>query len=70
MMVSFKLDGNRNQRCAFCKYWYDPINQHIKPQDAKYNLWKFDAAAKCQCLKCNLTKGAGMKCDKFESKIT
>lgn len=69
MFATFKLDENKNQRCAFCKYWYDPTNQYIKPQDAKHSLWKFETAAKCICLKNNLKMGAGMRCDKFENKI-
>lgn len=69
MMTAFKLNGNKNQRCAFCKYWYDPTNQYIKQQDAKNNLWKFETTAKCICLKNNLKMGAGMRCDKFENKI-
>lgn len=68
-MVSFKLNGNFNQRCAFCKYWYDPTNQYINPQDPNHNIWKFDTTAKCLCLKWNLKKGAGMRCDEFENKI-
>lgn len=69
MMTAFKLNGNKNQRCAFCKYWYDPTNQYIQPQDAKNNLWKFETTAKCKCLKYNLLKGSGMRCNKFENKI-
>ena len=69
MMAAFKLGVNKNLRRAFCKYWYDPTNQYIKPQDAKHNLWKFETNAKCLCLKCNLQKGAGMRCDKFENKL-
>ena len=45
MMAVFKLDGNKNQRCAFCKYWYDQTNQYIKPQDAKHGIWKFETTA-------------------------
>lgn len=69
MMTAFKLEGNKNQRCAFCKYWYDPINQYIRPQNPKNNLWKFETTARCLCLKCNLQKGAGMRCDKFDNKL-
>ena len=50
-------------------YWYDPTNQYIKLQDPKHNLWKFEQTAKCMCLKCNLEKGAGMRCNQFENKI-
>jgi len=66
MMAAFKLDGNKNQRCAFCKYWYDLTNQYIRPQDAKHGIWKFETTAKCLW---NLQKGAGMRCEKFENKL-
>lgn len=69
MMAAFKLDGNKNKCCAFCKYWYDPTNQYIQPQDPKHGFWKFETTAKCLCLQCNLQKGAGMRCDEFENKI-
>lgn len=69
MFASFKLDANKNKCCAFCKHWYDPTNQYIKPQDAKNGIWKFETTAKCLCLKWNLQKGAGMRCEKFENKL-
>ncbi len=69
MFTSFKLDANKNKRCAFCKYWYDPTNQYIKPQDPKHGIWKFEATARCMCLKYNLSKGSAMCCEKFENKL-
>lgn len=69
MFAAFKLEENKNKRCAFCRYWYDPTNQYIKPQDPKHGIWKFEMNAKCLCLKCNLQKRAGMRCDKFENKL-
>lgn len=69
MMTSFKLNGNKNARCAFCKYWYDPTNQYIKPSDTKHSIWKFEMNARCLCLKYNLQKGASMRCSYFENKI-
>ena len=41
-MLTFKLNENKNQCCAFCKYWYDIINQYVKPQDAKHGIGKFE----------------------------
>ena len=69
MFTSFKLDANKNKRCAFCKYWYDPTNQYIKPQDPKHGIWKFETTARCMCLKYNLSKGSAMCCEKFENKL-
>lgn len=69
-MISIKLNGNVMKRCAFCKYWYDPANQHIQPQDPRHSLWKYDLNAKCKCMKRNVDMGAGQRCDKFENKIT
>ena len=54
---------------CFCKYWYDPTNEHIIPSNLKQGYWKFDTAAKCVCLKNNLKMGAGMRCSKYECKI-
>ena len=69
MMCAYYLNGNKNKRCAFCKYWYDPTNQYIQPQNPKNGIWKFEQTAKCVCLKTNLKMGAGMQCSKFENKI-
>ena len=57
------------KKCAFCKYWYDPTNQYIRPQNPKNGIWKFETTARCVCLKTNLEMGAGMQCSKFENKI-
>ena len=35
MMCAYYLNGDKNKRCAFCKYWYDPTNQYIRPQNPK-----------------------------------
>ena len=69
MMCAYYLNGDKNKRCAFCKYWYDPTNQYIRPQNPKNGIWKFETTARCVCLKTNLEMGAGMQCSKFENKI-
>ena len=58
-----------NKYCAFCKYWYDPTNQHIQPSDSLHNIWKYETDAKCMCLKKNYPMGAGFNCSKYECKI-
>lgn len=69
MMATLKLNGNKVKRCAFCKYWYDPTNQHIKPQDPKHGYWKFDPQAHCICTKKSMNMAGGLYCDKFECKV-
>ena len=56
--------------CAFCKYWYDPINLHIEPITPNIGIWAYDMSAKCKCLKYNALKAATLKCSYFESKIS
>jgi len=45
MMCAYYLNGDKNKRCAFCKYWYDPTNQYIRPQNPKNGIWKFETTA-------------------------
>lgn len=69
MFTAIKLNANKVKRCAFCKYWYDPTNQHIQPQDPKNGYWKFDPHAHCMCTKKSINMAGGLYCDKFESKV-
>lgn len=68
LMVNIK---NR-KCCAFCKYWYDPANNHIQPVKPKSNLWKCDLDAKSICSaydsRFRETKG-GLYCRKYECKL-
>ena len=68
MLCSIKLDGNKIKRCAFCKHWYDPANQYIKPQDPRHGFWKFEDGVKCKCLQKNIDMCSGHHCEKFDSK--
>lgn len=69
MLAAIKLNGNKIKRCAFCKYWYDPTNEFIKPQYPKTGIWKFETTAHCVCLKRNHKTASGLSCDKFECKV-
>lgn len=55
--------------CAFCKYWYDPLNEAVKPKVASMNYWEINPKMQKQCL----IKGCQMKaiasCQKYECKI-
>ena len=55
------------KRCAFCKYWYDPCNTHIKPQFR--DIWYFDNTAKCKCLKKNIQMAAFSFCNEYVCKL-
>ena len=68
-MISLRLNGDKVRRCAFCKYWYDPTNQHIQPSYPNQGIWKFDEKAKAMCLKKNIEMHSTTQCSKFECKI-
>ena len=55
--------------CAFCKYWYDPINLYVEPMAPNIGLWAYDMSAKCKCLKYNAERKATLRCSYFESKV-
>ena len=58
------------KKCAFCKYWYDPTNAHIKPIAPGIGLWEYDTNAKCKCLKMtNTQRLAGLSCKQYECKF-
>lgn len=57
------------KRCAFCKYWYDPTNQHINPKSPKINLWEYENNARCKCLKRNNERRANELCPSYECKV-
>ena len=55
--------------CAFCKYWYDPTNEHIRPVAPATHFWEYETSAKCKCLKKNIeTKGMGT-CSQYVCKL-
>lgn len=57
--------------CAFCKNWYDPTNQYIKPKYPQLNQWYFDSRAKCKCLAKGQIRQAnsGSGCHDFQCKV-
>jgi hypothetical protein len=55
--------------CAFCKYWYDPTNQHIKPKNPMGGFWEFDMNAVCLCQKWSLKKRANASCKFYDPKV-
>ena len=69
MMMTMTLRGNSNKKCAFCKHWYDPTNQYIKPKTPSLGMWQYESSAKCMCLLKNIQMPASHQCPKFENKI-
>ena len=55
--------------CAFCKYWYDPVNAHIKPRQPQGGFWEYDPNAVNVCQLWGLKKRANASCPKFEAKV-
>lgn len=68
-MRPITLNPSRRAVCAFCRYWYDVTNQHIKPKNAARNMWEYDPQAKCKCMKTNLDKYGYTTCPKYECKV-
>lgn len=59
----------REKKCAFCKYWYDPVNRAISPRNPKFNIWEYDEKCKMKCLKKNLDRKANATCSQYECKL-
>lgn len=59
----------RSRHCAFCKYWYDPINSAIMPKNPKSGLWVFDEKVRKKCLKKNVETPAGSLCREYTCKL-
>lgn len=55
------------RKCAFCKQWYDPTNQFIRPKNTSY--WEYDSNAECKCLRTNTKRKGYQCCPHFESKM-
>ena len=55
--------------CAFCKYWYDPANQHIVPRNVVNGFWQFEDTAWSVCQLYGTKRRSGMGCVKYIGKI-
>ena len=54
--------------CGFCKNYYDPANETIKPRPGK-DFFEIDIKTKRKCMVSGLMKCANNSCNKFERKI-
>lgn len=66
-----KLFNIKNGKiCAFCKYWYDPTNSYISPQNTTAGFWNFESSAKCSCTKRNFKNvQATFSCSDYKCKV-
>ena len=65
--MSWTTINLRNARlCAFCKYWWDPACNYILPRNEQ--IWMFEPAAKCRCMKKNMDTQAQSSCGMFRYK--
>jgi hypothetical protein len=70
-MPSITVNIKHINKCAFCKYWYDPTNSAIVPKSPAIGLWQIkDVNQKSKCLKKNIPMPANAFCSRdFISKI-
>ena len=62
-------DIKRTKHCAFCKHWYDPTNECIRPKAPKMNLWEYDEKAERMCFLYNSKRPGFAFCRKYDGKI-
>lgn len=61
------LETPSMRRCAFCKYWYDPTCEAIRPARGQ---WEYKMGVKKPCrLKHNVETKSSLFCPKFECKL-
>lgn len=60
---------NSTKICAFCRNWYDPANETIKPIHPSQGMWEFDFNAKKKCLKKNVDMNSTASCNQYQCKV-
>lgn len=58
------------RKCAFCKHWYDPMNQAIAPKAPNIGLWEYNARLKAKCLSRGSETDSFYGCNRFECKLS
>lgn len=53
-MELMNLNHPDSHKCAFCKHWYDPMNQAIRPKAPIVGFWEYDPLAENQCMVRNM----------------
>ena len=63
------INISREQKCAICKYWFDPACTAIKPRAPQMNLWDVENNAQKMCLQKGFDTSAMNSCFKFKNKL-
>lgn len=61
-------DCNKNKWCAFCRNWYDPANQALRPRVSR-GMFDVDDKARKKCLVNSFETKALHICPKFVRKF-
>ena len=57
------------KNCAFCRHWYDPINETIQPVNPRINIWKYETKVKKKCADKGMDMLANAKCGNYVCKL-
>ena len=58
------------KKCAFCKYYYDPVNEVISPKRGQKGIWEFEVNVRKPCKQLsNMDVHSQNACNRFECKI-
>ncbi len=68
MLKSLITNIKFSKKCAFCKYWYDPTNQVIKPIKGR-NIWEYENTEYRYCMQRMCDRRADSSCPSFECKV-
>ena len=68
-MELMNLNHPASHKCAFCKHWYDPMNQAIRPKAPIVGFWEYDPLAENQCMVRNMKTRGVQSCNQLVCKI-
>jgi len=58
------------KKCAFCKYYYDPLNEAIAPKRGQNGVWEYETNVMKPCNKLsNRDVASQSACHRFECKL-
>ena len=57
------------QKCAFCKYWYDPTYNAVEPKTPQNNMWSIKTDVKKMCTKKGYEMASGSTCGQFRCRL-
>lgn len=65
-----RKDSPGMRKCAFCKFFYDPVNEVIAPKRGQKDMWEFATRVKKPCTqKANREVESQSICPKYECKL-